>query len=399
MERKLQLESDPIAHQRAIVCRGTTCFRARTSSSEGWRYVVEFSWVSGKRRPEADLLRLARERGVEGVAKLFGHRHITSIADTREGLTFTKRSSFRNTTPSSVSSLSHSQRQSLRMRSLRPPPGFSIPSGSLKKRNSVDDGERPSKRSKSTSQSHDEAKRKNEMASTEEHSQPTSLYTHDGSSFGNRDFSCLVISPAGRALRDFRSISELPEALRDAVKALKSLYIDGNILHRDVSDPKEAYGFTGMLVDADLSKEIGSGRSGARNRTGTMEFMAIQVLQGIKHTCRHDVESVFYSFLWTCARRAWERGFQCRSADKPKGSNLKKWYSGSFKDIAGIKRSHMYADGFDEILEEFPPAFDCVKPLCTKIRGILFPLQDGRLFTGTLSDPKALYEPIIEAFD
>lgn len=33
--------------------------------------------------------------------------------------------------------------------------------------------------------------------------------------------------------------------------------------------------FTGMLIDLDLAKVIGSGRSGARHQTGIMEFMAI----------------------------------------------------------------------------------------------------------------------------
>lgn len=97
-ERRFQLESDLIAYQQAIVCRGTSCFRARISSSEDTRYVVKFSWTSNQRRPEADLLRLARERGVEGVAKLFSHRCVTSIGDMREGLTFTKRHAFRSAT-------------------------------------------------------------------------------------------------------------------------------------------------------------------------------------------------------------------------------------------------------------------------------------------------------------
>jgi Fungal protein kinase len=74
------------------------------------------------------------------------------------------------------------------------------------------------------------------------------------SSFDNRIFRCLVISPAGRAIRDFRSIPELLEALRDAIKAHRSLYTAGKILHRDISenniiitDPKEADGFTGCI--------------------------------------------------------------------------------------------------------------------------------------------------------
>ena len=86
-ERRLQLESDLMAYQQAIVCRGTSCFRARLPSSD-LRYVVKFSWTSDKRRPEVELLRLARERGVEGVAKLFGYHQVTSSADMREGPTF-----------------------------------------------------------------------------------------------------------------------------------------------------------------------------------------------------------------------------------------------------------------------------------------------------------------------
>lgn len=60
----------------------------------------------------------------------------------------------------------------------------------------------------------------------------------------------------------------------------------------------------------------------------------------------------------------------------------------------------MHVDGFEDILNEFPSFFDGVKPLCRKIRGILFPpLKDGALFTGTPANPEELYEPIIEAFD
>lgn len=50
-ERRFRLESDPIAYQRAIVCRGTSCFRARIPGSEDLQYVAKFSWVSDKRKP------------------------------------------------------------------------------------------------------------------------------------------------------------------------------------------------------------------------------------------------------------------------------------------------------------------------------------------------------------
>ncbi|KAA6409210.1 MAG: hypothetical protein FRX48_06763 [Lasallia pustulata] len=271
-ERRLQLESHLmgcrclcrsclcviIDYQRAIVCRGTSCFRASIPSSEDPRYVVKFSWTSDKRRPEADL-RLARERGVEGFVKLFGDHRITSIADMRKGLTFAKRHAFRNGTLSPSSTFSQSQPQSLLSQPFGQLHGLSIVRESPKKRKSVDAGGSRSKRSRSNSQSPDKAKPENELAYTVEHCQ-TNLYAHDESSFDNRIFRCLVISPAGRAIRNFRSIPELLEALRDPIKAHRSLYTAGKILHSDISenniiitDPKEADGFTGMLIDADLS--------------------------------------------------------------------------------------------------------------------------------------------------
>ena len=69
----------------------------------------------------------------------------------------------------------------------------------------------------------------------------------------NHISSCPVISPAGRAIRDFRSTPELLEALRDAIRAHRSLYTKGKILQRDISenniiitDLKEVDGFMGI---------------------------------------------------------------------------------------------------------------------------------------------------------
>lgn len=217
----------------------------------------------------------------------------------------------------------------------------------------------------------------------------------------NRIFSCLVISPAGRPVHDYHSPLELLEALRDAIKAHRSLYLKGNILHRDISenniiitDPKRT-GVMGMLIDLDLGKELGSGRSGARCRTGTMEFMAIEVLLGISHTYRHDLESFFYVLIWQCARRGWE--FLNKPTDQSR-SKLRAWYTGNYEDIANAKRGNMDVNGFGFILRGFPPEFEYVKPLCRELLGILFPCRDG-LFTGTPKDPEILYGPIIKAFD
>jgi hypothetical protein len=41
---RISLEDKPIASTKAIVCRGTTCYRGRRSNSTAWEYVVKFAW-------------------------------------------------------------------------------------------------------------------------------------------------------------------------------------------------------------------------------------------------------------------------------------------------------------------------------------------------------------------
>jgi serine/threonine protein kinase len=113
----------------------------------------------------------------------------------------------------------------------------------------------------------------------------------------------LVTSSAGRPLHAYGSVRELLEALRDAIAGHRSLLEDGRIIHRDVSENNinitEATegGPKGRLIDLDLAKELDSMPSGARHRTGTMQFMAIEVLEGKGHTYRHDLESFLYVFI------------------------------------------------------------------------------------------------------
>ncbi|KAN0071182.1 hypothetical protein V8E54_010613 [Elaphomyces granulatus] len=393
--KRLRLESKHFTHQRAIVCRGTSCYLTKAPESEDWSYVTKFSWTSDRRKPEADLLRLARSRAVEGIATLIGHHRIISINEMRSGLTFKNPYFFRGSLSAISSfsqSFSRSQRPSAPSRSFSEFHGLSIASMPSRKRKSVDVGRKSSKRSKSNS-----GQGQNMVAYDVEEAQGTSLLAPNDGPYDNRIFQCLVISPAGRAIYKYEKKSELLGALRDAIKAHRSLYLKGNILHRDISenniiitDPKRT-SVIGMLIDLDLAKELGSGRSGARCRTGTMEFMAIEVLLNVDHTYRHDLESFFYVLIWQCARRGW-------GEEWPKKSLLTKWYTDSYREIACAKRGNMYVDGFEDILEEFPPHFDCVKPLCRELRGILFPYREG-LFVGTPKDPKVLYEPIVEAFD
>jgi Fungal protein kinase len=78
---RISLEDKPIASTKAIVCRGTTCYRGRSSDSTKWEYVVKFAWPSDKRQQEGRLLKLAKDRGVTGIAKWFNHEQITIDRD------------------------------------------------------------------------------------------------------------------------------------------------------------------------------------------------------------------------------------------------------------------------------------------------------------------------------
>lgn len=104
-----------------------------------------------------------------------------------------------------------------------------------------------------------------------------SLTDCESETYDNRVHCCLVTSPAGRPLHEYQLVRELLEALRDAIRGHRSLLEDGKILYRDVSQnniiitelPAEGAP-KGRLIDLDLAKELDSMPSGARHRTSTM---------------------------------------------------------------------------------------------------------------------------------
>ena len=149
----------------------------------------------------------------------------------------------------------------------------------------------------------------------------------------------MPLAPLDAPLQDFANVCEVLEAFRDAIKAHWKLFKHRKILHRDVShgniiltSPDQNGGCSGMLIDYDLAVQIGadgkSETSGEKNMTGTLDFMAIEILEGavrketagIDHTYRHDLESFFYVFLALCIRHGWGEDA------KPKRDILRNWY-------------------------------------------------------------------------
>ncbi|KAH9204398.1 hypothetical protein DL95DRAFT_529276 [Leptodontidium sp. 2 PMI_412] len=455
---RISLEDKPIASTKAIVCRGTTCYRGRKSDSTEWEYVVKFAWPSDKRQREGELLKLAKERGVTGIAVWFNHEQITidgdldSISHFRRDMKFgtprklSGKASWVDGSPESSRAYS---KTSLRGRSgsgathlMGLGTGVSSAttssSGQKRKRDERLDGYSRLKRSKSNG-SHASGTnvriKESELDAIGAHSiQETvvdsladcrnqwqrnnvdsiqqagadSLTDCESVTYGNRVHYCLVTSPAGRPLHEYQSVRELLEALRDAIRGHRSLLEDGKILHRDISEnniiitelpAKEAP--KGRLIDLDLAKELDSMPSGARHRTGTMQFMAIEVLEGKGHTYRHDLESFFYVFIWMCIRYGYEgtRRQKPSKVVRPKTNILRGWYTGIYTEIARNKVGDMGKNRFENIIVEFAPKFENLKPLARELRSTLFPIRDGDIFTGTFHDHDIMYDGMIMAFN
>ncbi|KAI1291672.1 serine/threonine-protein kinase Sgk2 [Xylaria venustula] len=356
--KKIKVRLDKaMVRQRAIVCRGTTCYETQNS------YVAKFSWASDKRKLEVEQLKLAKGGGAKGVARMVAHRQITTIAEMREGLEFPKPYKFRN--------------------------------------NAVHFDDLPSTIASANTSGH---KRKSSSDHTSDNASG-SKRRQSNNLWKNRIYFCLVVLPAGHVISEFKTIKELLESMRDGIKAYQFLYVTGNILYRDISsnniiitELETADGFKGMFIDLDLAKVRDSGPSGARHQTGTMQFMAVEVLRKADHTYRHDLESFFYVLLWMCARQLWSNGF-ADGERPPKESLLRRWEIGSFKYIAAAKEGDMTVNRLESVMGEFPGALDVVKPLCLRIRSIMFG-DTARLSFGTpTGDPDQLYKPMIAAYD
>ena len=185
-DRRLQLESWPIARQSAIVGRGTSCYRTVDSKS-----VVKFSWVSTSRSPtEPDLLRLARQKKVKGVPRLIGHRRTITIGELRSPLSFGKRRQLRGRLARSEASFS----SQLELLPLTDEPT------SGRKRKSVDANPGSQKKSRSNSQA-SKLSQVYEAGSFNSQSSFTSPAVEE--QFVDRILSYQATQPAGRPLSQF----------------------------------------------------------------------------------------------------------------------------------------------------------------------------------------------------
>ncbi|CAD6499393.1 BgTH12-03510 [Blumeria graminis f. sp. triticale] len=225
-----------------------------------------------------------------------------------------------------------------------------------------------------------------------------------------RQQAAVAISPFGKPISKFDTPLEMIIGLYDAIKAHRSLLLDANILHRDISvnnvllkhceDPKD-YG--GILIDLDLTILFKGGEAQGKlgAMTGTIQFMALEILQNsfalpgavVSHSYRHDLESFFYVLLWICIRSRWP------DDKSPHAAFLRKWYSGAAEEIYSNKETQMKKGTFGEkVMKRISPEFEDVKILVWTFWNTLF-YKDQEFTIGTAPDPDTLYGPIIETFE
>ncbi|KAM4063709.1 hypothetical protein HRG_006832 [Hirsutella rhossiliensis] len=349
---------------KTIVGDGLTCYRAKAQGSDYWKYAVKVKWSESDDKSEAGLLKLAMEKRVWGVIRLIQHRIVCGTSDWRCGLILGE--------PRKFSSWAGAARQDS--------PGSAI--------------------------DHTVELSRNEEA----HAGDAPHATID-----DRILNCVVITPLGESLHHCKSVPGLLYALRDAIKGHRSLYQDGGILHRDIcpgniiipsrgAGSRDSHEAKGVLIDLDVAKLV-TAPSRQFESVGTPHFQAIGVLQAYlpdnPHTYWHDLEAFFYTFLFLaiCKRPvpAGENQLQL-----PATSALQMWIQGRPVDKANRKTKDMHAENFRVIMAEFTPDFKGLFELAEKLRCPLFPMRDGKLWTGTdhtTQGTAALYDGMIEAFD
>ncbi|KUJ12990.1 uncharacterized protein LY89DRAFT_623077 [Mollisia scopiformis] len=357
--RKIYIDDDAFVKPDCLVGPGTTCFKARDVDVKVQRLVVKFAWSESDDGGggERNLLAFANKQNVWGILKLEGHQALGDVAQLRQGLQFDTPYRFQ---------LSRPENQGVDgVKTLVAP----------------------------SPKSHHET-----LESSHAHKEVSKL--------DNLIFECIITSPLGRSIDTFSTISVLMTVFRDSVKALRSLYLDAKILHRDISrqniiivpkipgdtDPDSP---TEMLIDLDLALDLANPPS-EEGLVGSEGFMAAGLLGGNDHTYRHDLESVFYVFLWIAICHD-----GTTSEHIPDSSRLHTWRGTDFLASFHSKRKDMQLTEFPKLLEEFTEPFRKYVPLATTLHRLLFPVRNGKIFIGTDFDgdsTERLYAGMMTAF-
>ncbi|KAL7270699.1 hypothetical protein RUND412_006586 [Rhizina undulata] len=384
------LEPQPLFSIPSIASRATTCWLATKDGRK--EYVVKDSWRLSERSCKGALLKHATGLGVQGIAEYVGHEDIQVngsvdnifnnvlkgidhgdndsdwILKTIDGFplkTSTKHQSDTSNTQNKENVLGQKSNSLSTSRKLKSVQKYSLP---------IDSPALPCKRQKSTASLQDR------------------IHTR-------------LITRIGKRLEKFASIVQLLEALRDAIRGHQSLYETGKILHRDISinnnmiatsDLERPDGFKGFLIDPDMavSTDLPGDRKLVHHRTGTLEFMSLNVLKRRQHTFRDDLESFLYVLLFICFK--WNAPLLPNKEPTP----IDCWSRPNFDDAYAMKVAFMVVqEDFEDKLKKMPAKMQSLIPLLIELRSEIRPWGTKFELGQPGTDAGQLYDEVIKAFN
>ena len=101
----------------------------------------------------------------------------------------------------------------------------------------------------------------------------------------------------------------------------------------------------GVLNDWDLATVVSTSTAPSTDRTGTVPFIAIRLLEGRdrEHRFRHDAESAIWAFVWVCA---------CSNGEKEKVPEAySPWRFSTMATSASWRKGHFFGSALIETVE------------------------------------------------
>lgn len=318
---RFELEAKPILVPSDMFTNRPICYRGRLKPGSDYTHVVKFKWRAEWAAQEEQMLELVSQRSVWGVVQLAGHGSITSLREMRQGLDLGQALELVDITnetdpPSAATSSQSSERTG-------------------------------------------EAKHMGILLHSQPAEQPMKAGGDDADD-DNRILSWIAVTPIGTPLEDWADTVELLYAFRDAIKAHKSLYLQGRILHRDISPgniliahPERPGEPRGILIDLEEARDLEHGPGRPGEIVGTRLFMGIGMLLGSIQRYRHDLEGFFFVLLRMAICGRW--------GGLPAGSRLEGWRDGTWRELGERKLRDVAPENFESILGEFRPEFGVLR--------------------------------------
>ncbi|KAH6611293.1 hypothetical protein Trco_001313 [Trichoderma cornu-damae] len=344
-----------IWRSRGITSRGTTCWKAyREDDPQKKPLVIKESWQYMERDEEGLIVKEATEMGVINIARYYHHEtvHIGGVQDDirtsiRKGLDSVAATADAADTMATAAST------------------MSAITAKAKKRSTSSSASSTSTVAAAAMSSSRRRRRQSRLQSVKSADTETSK---------NRVHKLLVYKDYGSQIYKASSPKALLEALESCIRGHESLRLQGKYLHRDISinnlllKEDGPVGEKGILIDFDLAiKEQRIKHSGAKGKTGTRAFMAIEVLIGKQHSFMHDLESFFWVLFWICVH--YERPNEARTSD------FDDWNFMCDRELAGVKMIIIYDSPCfcREANLAFTEYYAPLIPLMDKLRAVVFP--------------------------